>query len=104
MPPERTDGPGKPVDGRADIYSLGATMYAMFTGRPPLKGATVQELIGKIRLENPPSLKSQQLGVPEALEQINQRMLAKRPQDRYPSAKELVKELESVAAAHTLQV
>src|SRR5207253_6417331 len=58
MPPERTDGPGKPVDGRADIYSLGATMYAMFTGHPPLRADTVRQLVDKIRLEAPVPLKS----------------------------------------------
>ena len=102
MPPERTGGPGRPVDRRADIYSLGATIYAMFTGHPPHQADTVPELVEKIRLAAPVSLKSQQLGLPEPLEHINQKMLAKRPEDRYQSAKELVKHLETFAKGHNL--
>jgi serine/threonine protein kinase len=104
MPPERTDGPGKLVDARADIYSLGATMYAMFAGRPPLQADTARELVDKIRLQAPVPLKSQQLGLPEPLEQINRKMLAKRPEDRYQSAKELLKELMIVAKARSVQI
>ncbi len=104
MPPERTDGPAKPVDGRTDIYSLGATMYAMFTGHPPHQGDSVHDLVNKIRLEAPTPLKAQQLGLPEPLEHINQKMLAKRPEDRYQSAKEVVKHLEIVAKSHNLQL
>ncbi len=104
MPPERTDGPGKPVDARADIYSLGAILYAMFTGHPPLGASTVKELVTKIRLESPVSLKSHQLGLPEELEQIVQQMLAKRPQDRQQTAKEVLAQLEGVAKANKVTV
>ena len=41
MPPERTHGPGHPVDARTDIYTLGATMYALFPGHAPFPGDTV---------------------------------------------------------------
>ena len=91
-------------NGRTDIYSLGATMYAMLTGQPPLQADTVHELVNKIRLEAPVPLKGQQLGLPEPLEHINQKMLAKRPEDRYQSAKEVVKHLEALAKSHNLQV
>jgi len=104
MPPERTDGPGKPVDARADIYSLGATMYGMFTGHPPLAANTVSDLVAKIRLESPISLKSHQLGIPEDLERIVQKMLAKRPEDRQQTAKHLLAELEAVAKTHNVTV
>jgi serine/threonine protein kinase len=104
MPPERISGPGTAVDARADIYSLGATLYAMFTGRPPFQADTVRELTDKIRHAAPVSLKSQQLGLPEPLEHINEKMLVKRPEDRYQSAKELVKQLEAFAKAHNLQI
>ena len=104
MPPERTDGPGRAVDARADIYSLGATLYAMFTGHPPLQADTVRDLVVKIRRETPMSLKSHQLGLPETLEHINQKMLAKRPEDRYQSATDLVKHLETFAKSHNVRV
>jgi serine/threonine protein kinase len=102
MPPERTEGPGKPADPRNDIYSLGATLYALFTGRPPFRAKTIPELIEKIRREEPHSLKSQQLGLPEPLDQIIHKMLAKQPDDRVPTAKALVRHLEALAKAHNV--
>jgi len=104
MPPERTHGPSHSVDRRADIYSLGAVLYALFSGHAPLRADSVRELVEKIRQEEPIPLKSQQLGLPEPLEQIVKKMLAKRPEDRYQSAKELVKHLEIFAKSHNLPV
>lgn len=104
MPPERTQGPGHPVDARADIYSLGATLYAMFTGHPPLQADTVKDLVAKIRTEAPMTLKSHQLGVPEPIEHINQKMLAKRPEDRYQTAKDMLKHMVAYAKSHNIQI
>ncbi len=98
MSPERTDGPGKPIDARTDIYSLGATAYAMLTGQPPFQAAKAQELVAKIRLQSPPSLKLLHFGIPEAFEFCILKMLAKRPEDRQQSAKELLSELEAVGS------
>jgi serine/threonine-protein kinase len=97
MSPERTDGPGSPVDARTDIYSLGATLFAMLAGRPPFQGGTVQELVQKIRLEAPPSFKSLGVDAPPELEAIIRRMLAKRPQDRYQNMREVLRELQKFA-------
>ncbi|MCI0638814.1 MAG: protein kinase [Gemmataceae bacterium] len=104
MPPERTHGPASPFDSRADVYSLGATLYAMFTGHPPLQASTVEELIRMIRLESPISLRSHQLGVPDALELITLRMLAKRPEDRFQSGRQLLRTFEAFARSHNLSV
>ncbi|MCI0681709.1 MAG: protein kinase [Gemmataceae bacterium] len=97
MSPERTDGPGKANDPRTDVYSLGATVYAMLTGRPPFQGSTVDELVQKIRLEAPPPLASLNPRVPEALEAIVRRMLAKRSQDRQQTMREFLKDLKEFA-------
>src|SRR5262245_24576955 len=102
MPPERTDGPGKSVDARADVYCLGATMYAMLTGQPPFQASTVSDLVGKIRLEAPPSLKTLHLGIPEDFERLIIRCLAKRPEDRFPNMKELSRALMGIAKAHQM--
>jgi serine/threonine protein kinase len=102
MSPERTDGPSATVDARTDIYSLGATLYAVLTGRPPFQAATVPELLAKIRLEAAPSLTSANVDAPEELDTLLRRALAKRPQDRYETAKQVVKDLEAIAKAHTI--
>lgn len=103
MSPERTDGPGKEVDSRTDIYSLGASAYALLTGQPPFQGATPQELIKKIRLQSPPDMGQLHPGVPEELETTILTTLAKRPEDRQQSAKDLLTDLEAVAQAHDVK-
>jgi serine/threonine protein kinase len=97
MPPERTDGPGKPVDARADMYSLGATLYAMLAGHPPFQAPTVAELVAKIRLEAPTALKTLHPGIPEELDHLIVKSLAKRPEDRFATIREMVKRLEAIA-------
>ncbi len=97
MSPERTAGGTAPVDGRADIYSLGATLYALFAGRAPFTGETMTELITRIRREPPPPLKNFYLGAPEALEAMVRKLLSKRPDDRHASAAELLADLEQFA-------
>jgi serine/threonine protein kinase len=102
MSPERTDGPDAAVDAHTDIYSLGATLYGVVLGQPPFQAPTVPELIAKIRLEGPPPLKSAGIDVPEGLDSILRRAMAKRPQDRYESAKTLLKDLEALAKAQNI--
>ena len=102
MSPERTDGPGAAIDARTDIYSLAATLYAMLTGKPPLNGTSVDEVIERIRLESPHHFASFKVDVPEDLEKLLRKCLAKRPQDRPASATEMRKGLEKVAQAHSV--
>ncbi len=97
MSPERTKGTLAEVDGRSDVYSLGATVYALLTGRPPFIGDSLTDTVRKIRQADPEKPKKYQLAVPEQFEGIVLKMLAKRPEDRYQSAGELLKELERVA-------
>ena len=102
MPPERTLG-SSDVDCRADIYSLGATVYALLTGRPPVEGGSLPELIMKIRDEEPQPPKHFQLSIDEMFEGIVLRMLAKRPEDRFQEPLDLVKELEHIARFQNLE-
>jgi hypothetical protein len=97
LAPERTMGTSEETDGRCDIYSLGATIYAMLTGHPPFSGETVTELVTQIRRAEPPTLKSLFLGVPEEFEAIVAKMMAKNPAARHASSKELLQELERLA-------
>jgi serine/threonine protein kinase len=96
MSPERT-GSDATVDTRSDIYSLGATLYQLATGRPPFVGDSMVELVGKIRKEVPTSPKKYQLAIPDLLEGTIMRMLAKRPEDRPRTPTDLLKDLDRVA-------
>jgi serine/threonine protein kinase len=96
MSPERTRATAD-VDGRSDIYSLGATVYALLTGRPPFEGATLLETITKIRQAEPVKPKKFQLSIPDLFEGTVLRMLAKRPDDRYQTPASMLVDLERVA-------
>jgi hypothetical protein len=103
MSPERTRGTTD-VDVRSDLYGLGATTYALLTGRPPLEGATMVEKIAKIRNEAPVKPTKYHMAIPSGFEGIVLKLLAKRPEDRYASAAELLKELERVGRLNGVTV
>jgi serine/threonine protein kinase len=96
LAPERTYDRTS-VDHRADQYALGATVYALLTGRPPFKARTPLELIDKIRTEDPEGPRKYQLSTPDLFQDIVLRMLAKSPEDRFQKPAELLKELQTVA-------
>ncbi len=93
LAPEQTGGTQE-EDCRADIYSLGATAYAMLTGQPPLKGNSPAETIKMIRDDVPERPTKFHMSVPAPLEDIVMRMLTKQPGDRYQTPTQLVRELE----------
>lgn len=96
MSPERTRGTSG-ADGRSDIYGLGATVYALLTGRPPCVGGTLIETITKIRQTEPEKPRKSQMSIPTQFEGAVLKMLAKRPEDRYQTAGELLVDLEKTA-------
>ena len=81
------------IDGRTDVYSLGATLYELITLRPPFDGASAAELLEQIggRDPIPPRLFNRR--IPRDLETIVLKTLAKRPADRYASAADLAEDL-----------
>jgi serine/threonine-protein kinase len=103
MSPERTRG-GADVDSRSDIYSLGATAYALLTGRPPFEGNSLTDTIAKIRNAEPAKPKKFQLSIPDMFEGVVLRMLAKRPEDRFQTPAQLVTDLERVAKFQNVTV
>jgi serine/threonine protein kinase len=103
MSPERTRGTTD-LDARSDLYGLGATLYALLTGRPPFTGATVVEKITRIRQMEPEKPTKFQMSIPSAFEGIVMRLLAKRPEDRFQDASELLKDLTRVAKFTGVQV
>jgi eukaryotic-like serine/threonine-protein kinase len=96
MAPEQTGG--APVDGRADLYSLGALLYAMLAGRPPFEGQSMLETLMLIREAEPAPLTTLQPAVPAPLAAVVLRLLAKEPAARFQTATELLRELERMAA------
>ncbi|WP_439624449.1 serine/threonine-protein kinase [Gemmata sp.] len=86
-PPEQ--GMNLPMDGRADVYSLGATLFALVAGKPPFEGSTAQKLL-QHQISTPPALSSLRPEVPPELSAAVARMLEKKPEDRYQTPAEVV--------------
>jgi serine/threonine protein kinase len=96
MSPERTRGLPEEIDARSDLYGLGATVYALLAGRPPFEGATLAEKATRIRQTPPERPTKYQLSIPSQFEGVVMKLLAKRPEDRCQTAKDLLAELARV--------
>ncbi len=105
MSPEQVQG--KPADPRSDIYSYGVTCFHLLTGEPPFRGTSPFDVAVQHVQNEPPSLAALRPDLPPEMVQMVQRMMAKRPEDRYASFKDVVRDLgrvrEAVAGAVTLQ-
>lgn len=96
MAPERTRGTLIP-DERSDLYGLGATLYALLTGRPPFAADTLVELIVHIRQTPPEPASKYQMSIPPLFEGVVSKLLEKKPENRYQTATEMLKDLKRVA-------
>ena len=93
MPPEQAENT-KTVDHRADIYSLGCTLYTLLVGRPMYGGDTTVVKLLAHREAVIPSLRAERPDVPEQLDAVFQKMVAKKPDDRYDSMTRVIAALE----------
>ena len=84
---------GKSLDHRSDLYSLGIVLYEMLCGRPPFTGDTSVAVAYKHVQQAVPSPSSLGVLLPESLEAIAMKLLAKNPEERYPTAKDVIRDL-----------
>jgi serine/threonine protein kinase/Tfp pilus assembly protein PilF len=93
MSPEQARAQG-PIDHRTDIYSLGATLYELLTLRHVVEGASREEILRQISDEEPAAPRRHDKSIPRDLDVIVRKALAKAPQDRYATARELAEDLQ----------
>ena len=103
MAPEQATG--KTIDHRTDVYAIAALLYHVLAGRAPYKGKDSSEILTQIESGPPPSLAEAE-GAPNDLVAIVDKAMARDPDDRYPTAKELADELNrfqtgQLVAAHS---
>ena len=91
MSPEQLDG--KPADARSDVFSFGATLYEMVTGRRPFDGPSQASVIGAILKDAPAPLRDAETPIPRRLDRVVRTCLAKDPEDRWQTMRDLKREL-----------
>ena len=92
--PEQTGRMNRIVDYRTDLYSLGVTFYEMLTGRLPFQSTDAMEIVHAHIASQPPQISLHRKGVPKMLERIITKLMAKNAEDRYQSARGLMKDLQ----------
>ncbi|MEW8330178.1 MAG: protein kinase [Candidatus Thiodiazotropha sp.] len=94
MSPEQVEG--FPVDGRSDLFSLGVILYQLITGEKPFVSETLTSLLMKIVQEDPAPIKDKKGEIPHSLIKIVEKLLNKKPEQRFQTGKEVASELRSV--------
>jgi hypothetical protein len=93
MSPEQARGDTDQIDSRTDIYSLGAVLYQMLTGRPPFTGNFAQ-VLSKLLHEALPPPSRYRSGMDYRLDEICRKAMARQPKERFPTAADFVAELD----------
>ncbi|MFM7074391.1 MAG: protein kinase domain-containing protein [Planctomycetota bacterium] len=100
MSPEQAEG--KPVTHRSDLYAVGGVLYALLARVPPFGGRSVPQIIHALRFDTPPPLHLRAPRTPPDVEELIQKLLAKEPAERVPTALVLAKRLHELAKRYPL--
>jgi Tol biopolymer transport system component len=95
MAPEQIEG--LDADARTDIFAFGTVLFEMLTGRPAFEGKTRASLLGAILKDEPPPVSQLRPGIPGTLDRLVATCLVKEPDDRWQTARDLLRELKWVA-------
>src|SRR5688572_16758009 len=95
MSPEQAEG--KPLDARSDVFSFGAVLYELLSGRRAFDGESTAQVVSAVLRDDPPALDA----LP-AVDRIVRRCLTKRPLDRFQTMRELRAALDDLGAAKTV--
>jgi serine/threonine protein kinase len=98
MSPEQARGDLEALGPRSDVYSLGATLYCLLTGKPPFERDDPGEVLRRVQAGDFPPPRQVDSSIDRALEAVCLRALATRPDDRYPSPRALAEDVERWAA------
>ena len=94
MSPEQARGDLDRLGPRSDVYSLGATLYCLLTGKPPLEGDDIGELLRKVQRGEFPPPRQLDPSIDQALEAVCLKAMALQPEDRYASCRMLAEDIE----------
>lgn len=101
LAPERTRGDAE-LDTRSDMYGLGATCYALLTGRPPVGGTSMVDIIKNVREQKPEPPKTYQLSVNDLFQDLIMSLIEKDPADRIQTPAKLISELLRIGKFNNL--